>query len=71
MRRPTSERVSTGTKPGDRIGFGSTVRGDQAQLWVEATGVGIARHDQLHIFERFGRGSTAPGLRAPATVSRS
>ena len=47
------------TKPGDRIGFGSAIRGDRALLWVHDTGAGIARDEQQDIFERFAGASNS------------
>ena len=44
------------TSPGDRIGVGSRVTGDELRFWVADSGPGVATEDRERVFERFGRG---------------
>ncbi|MBE9193562.1 HAMP domain-containing histidine kinase [Gloeocapsopsis crepidinum LEGE 06123] len=46
------------TQEGDTIAIGSSVRENQARLWVSDTGEGILPEDQQRIFERFARATT-------------
>lgn len=46
------------TQPEDTIAIGSSVRGNQAHLWVRDTGEGILPEDQQRIFQRFARATT-------------
>jgi signal transduction histidine kinase len=41
------------TSPGDTIAVGTGVVGEELQLWVRDTGVGVAHEHQQRIFERF------------------
>jgi signal transduction histidine kinase len=43
------------TQAGDTIAIGSSVRKNQAHLWVRDTGEGILPEDQQRIFQRFAR----------------
>ncbi|MGD1917912.1 MAG: sensor histidine kinase [Pleurocapsa sp.] len=43
------------TAENDTIALGSTVRNEDAYLWVRDTGVGIATEDRERIFDRFAR----------------
>lgn len=45
------------TAPGDRIGIGSRLTGDELRFWVADTGPGVAAEDRERVFDRFGRGS--------------
>jgi signal transduction histidine kinase len=47
------------TQANDTIAIGSTMRGDEAHLWVRDTGTGISPEDQQRIFDRFTRGISA------------
>lgn len=44
------------TSPGDRIGLGSRLTGDELRFWVADSGPGVAAEDRERVFERFGRG---------------
>jgi signal transduction histidine kinase len=46
------------TQPGDPIAIGSSVRENQAHLWVSDTGEGISPADHQRIFERFVRATS-------------
>lgn len=46
------------TQTGDTIAIGSSVRENQAHLWVSDTGEGILPEDQQRIFQRFARATT-------------
>jgi signal transduction histidine kinase len=46
------------TEQGDAITLGSSVRENQAHIWVSDTGDGIAPEDQTRIFERFARATS-------------
>jgi signal transduction histidine kinase len=41
------------TSPGDTIAVGTGIVGEELQLWVRDTGVGVAHEHQQRIFERF------------------
>ena len=47
------------TSTGDTIGIGVGTRGDEVQIWVRDTGVGIAPAERERVFDRFVRGRDA------------
>ena len=49
------------TEPGDEIGIGASVNGEEAAIWVRDAGVGIPASEQRRIFSRFSRGVQSRG----------
>jgi signal transduction histidine kinase len=47
--------ASQQTKPGDRIGIGSSIADGMARIWVTDTGPGIDDDEMARMFERFGQ----------------
>jgi two-component system, OmpR family, sensor kinase len=45
------------TSPGDTIGIGIEIHGDQVMIWVRDTGIGIPEADRERVFEPFVRGA--------------
>jgi signal transduction histidine kinase len=56
-----AENAVKHTAPGDQVAIGSAYDDGRARLWVRDTGPGVAPEHREVVFERFGRGSTAPG----------
>lgn len=55
------------TGPGGLVALGSTVIDGDARLWVRDDGPGVPEDEQLHIFERFGRGGDTQTRRVEGT----
>jgi signal transduction histidine kinase len=47
--------ASQHTRPGERIGIGSSITDGMARIWVTDTGPGIDDDEMARMFERFGR----------------
>ncbi|MGH3457168.1 sensor histidine kinase [Aeromicrobium sp.] len=46
------------TTPGDEIGIGSDLHGDQLELWIRDTGDGVPASMRADVFERFSQGES-------------
>jgi signal transduction histidine kinase len=56
-----AENAVKHTAAGDLVAIGSAYDDGAARLWVRDTGPGVAPEHREVVFERFGRGTTAPG----------
>lgn len=55
-----AENAVRHTSPGDEIGLGTALAGDEARLWVRDTGPGVPAGQEGRVFERFARGPDTP-----------
>jgi two-component system, OmpR family, sensor kinase len=55
-----AENAVRHTSPGDEIGLGTAISGDEARLWVRDTGPGVSAGQERRVFERFARGRDMP-----------